>query len=117
MKAYQFWILTVCSVIIGILMIKQIFLSRQLNQQQRQMAECQQVIQEGSSFDNAWKQLAGSMYQASAHDPSMTTLLQKEGIKVHQQTPPASHAETPATPAPAPASVPASASAPAPAAP
>jgi hypothetical protein len=82
MRTLQFWILLLCSSFISLLYIKQIFLSRDLNHQQRNLVDSQQVITEGAQYENAWKQLAMHMYEASHNDPALTAILKSENVDV-----------------------------------
>jgi hypothetical protein len=87
MRALQFWILMLASMIVCGLMIKQVFLTRELNQLQRTLLESQDVVSQGSSYENAWKQLATHIYQASRQDPTLADILRKENVAVHENTP------------------------------
>jgi hypothetical protein len=86
MRALQFWILMLCSTIVAGLMIKEIFLTRELNQLQRSLSESQDVVSQGSAYQNAWKQLATRIFQASHQDPALAEVLRKENVAVHQNT-------------------------------
>jgi len=85
------------STIVCGLMIKQIFLTRELNQLQRTLLESQDVVSQGSSYENAWKQLATHIYQASRQDPALADILRKENVAVHENAPAPTQ---PAPPAP-----------------
>jgi hypothetical protein len=82
MRALQFWILIFASTVVGASMIKQIFLTRELNKQHRTLVEYQQVISEGTAYQNAWQKLAMSIYQASREDPTLAEVLRKESVEV-----------------------------------
>lgn len=101
MRAFQFWILILASTVISGLMIKQIFLTRDLNQLQRTLVESQQVISEGSEYHNAWQKLAMSIYQASRQDPTLDAVLKSEKVEVRATKPPGPGTAVPPT-APAP---------------
>ena len=104
MRTFQFWILIFASVIVCGLMLKQVFLMRELSQLQRTLADSQQVVKDGSNYENAWKQLAMRMYQVGSQDPAILDLLKRENVEVRSaktQLPganPATGANTPATP-------------------
>jgi len=102
MRTFQFWVLIFASTVVSGLMLKQVFLMRELNQLQRTLAESQQVVKDGSSYENAWKQLAMRMYQMGHQDPAIIDLLKKEDVEVRTSAPPA----PPSTPAPSTSSKP-----------
>jgi hypothetical protein len=83
MRAFQFWVLVFASIFVSGLMIKQIFLSREVNQQQRTLADCQEVVNHGAAYENAWKQLAMRIYQSSRQDPALAAILKYENVEVH----------------------------------
>ena len=82
MRALQFWILLLGSSFVSILYIKQIFLSRDLNQEQRLLVESQEAVSQGAAYENAWKQLAMHIYQGSRQDPSLANVLKIESVNV-----------------------------------
>jgi len=98
MRTFQFWILIFASTVVCGLMLKQVFLMRELTQLERTMSESQDTIKNGSQFENAWKQLAMRLYQTGQHDPAILDLLKKENVEVHAAQPPAAGASAPAAP-------------------
>jgi hypothetical protein len=107
MRSFQFWILLLCSSFVTFLYIKQIFLSRDLNQQQRVLVDSQQVVTEGATYESAWKQLAMQIFQASRQDPALADVLKRENVDVHPAANTNSGSPTnPATPPKAPAAPP-----------
>jgi hypothetical protein len=96
MRSLQFWILLLGSVIVSGLMIKQIFMTRELNRLHRTLAESQQVISEGSYYQNAWQKLALSIYEASRQDPTLAAVLKKENVGIHAAHTPDNGSTTPA---------------------
>jgi hypothetical protein len=98
MRSFQFWILLLCSTFVSILYLKQIFLSRDLNQAQRVLVDSQEAISQGNTYENMWKQLAMRIYQASRQDPVLAGVLKKENVQV-RAAPPTPPGSTPgATP-------------------
>jgi hypothetical protein len=83
MRALQFWILLLGSSFVSILYVKQIFLSRDLNQVQRLLVESQEMISQGATYENAWKQLAMHIYQGGRQDPALAEVLKLENVDVH----------------------------------
>jgi hypothetical protein len=83
MRTFQFWILVLASTMVSALMIKQIFLSRDLKEQQRQLIDTQEMITQGNSFETYWKQLAMGVFQASRQDPTLAAVLKDANVQVH----------------------------------
>jgi hypothetical protein len=83
MRALQFWILLLGSTVVSILLIKQVFLSRSLYQQERVLADSQQSAQSGQAYENGWKQLAVHIYEVSPADPALGAVLKTENIVIH----------------------------------
>jgi len=107
MRAAQFWILLLGSSFVSVLFIKQIFLSRALDQEQRQLVDSQETASTGPGYENAWKQLAVHIYQASRQDPALTQVLKNANVDVHANSAAgAAPATTPSAP-PAPSKTPA----------
>jgi hypothetical protein len=104
MRAIQFWILLLASSLVCFLYITQIFLSRNLIREQRELVENQDTISQGAQYENAWKQLAIHIYQASAQDPALAAILKTENIGIHQNA----SANTGSAPATTPSAPPAS---------
>ena len=80
MRSAQFWILLLGSSFVSILFIKQIFLSRDLIQERRLLVDSQETASLGSGYENAWKQLAIHIYQASHDDPALAAILKNEKV-------------------------------------
>ncbi len=99
MRALQFWILLLGSSFVSILLIKQIFLSRQLNLEQRIYADSQQTAASAATYEGAWKQLAVRIYQLSRQDPPLADVLKNEKVEIHPNASAAAGA-APVTPAP-----------------
>lgn len=78
-------------------MIKQIFLSRALNQQQRVLVDSQQTISDGNGFKNLLNQLAFRIYQASSQDPELANVLKRANLQVHTTAPADATGSPPAT--------------------
>ncbi len=57
------------STLVSAVMIKQIFLLRELNQKQRQLVENQAFAATAQEYGNAWQTLAMHIYQSSRQDP------------------------------------------------
>jgi hypothetical protein len=105
MNARQFWILILGSLLLCALIIKEIFLSRALAQEQMGLIGIQDVVSTGPTYENDWKQLALSIYQASRHDPDLAALLKKDQIEIEMK-PVADAASPPATTPPPPPPLP-----------
>lgn len=88
MRALQFWILLLGSTFVSILCIKQIFLSRQLNLAQRVYVDSQETASTAGSYEEAWKQLAIHIYQASRQDETLADVLKNEKVDIHPNATP-----------------------------
>jgi len=75
MRTLQFWILVIISTLVSALMIKQIFLTRAMDNKLQDLAEAQQAAETGPGYENAWKHLAMRLFQAS-HEGQDVALLQ-----------------------------------------
>ncbi len=98
MRALQFWILLFGSILTSGFLIKEIFLSRSLSLEERTFSESQQTVSSGTTYENAWKQLAIHIYQASRQDPDFAAVLKNENVVIHAgpaSTPPASPSAAP----------------------
>jgi hypothetical protein len=100
MRALQFWILLLGSSFVSVLFIKQIFLSRDLNQAQRVLVDNQQTASGGPTYENLWKQLALHIYQASRQDPALAAVLKSEKVEIHSGAPAGTTTPTPPASAP-----------------
>jgi len=88
MRALQYWILVFGSSFVSILLIREVFLSRDLTQAQSRLTESQEVVSQGTAFENAWKQLAVRIYEIGNHDPALMELLKKENVGIHTESSP-----------------------------
>ena len=112
MKAFQFWILILISLFVSGTMIKQVFLTRQLNAVQRTLVDDQEIIGQGPSFEKAWQKLALALYQAGEQDPAVQELLRNDNVGIRPKTQPDdAPAPAPSIAVPAKAPVPAGPSA------
>ena len=55
MRNTQFWILLVASTLVSVLFIKQIFLSRALDREQRVLVDDRETASTGVAWQNTWK--------------------------------------------------------------
>jgi hypothetical protein len=83
MRTFQFWLLLLGSCLVTLLLVKLVFVSHQLSQEQRTLGECQETVSQGAAYENAWKQLAVYIYKASSQDPAMGAILKNEGVGIH----------------------------------
>jgi hypothetical protein len=83
MRAAQFWILLLGSSFVSVLLIKQIFLGRALDQEERLLVDSRETASTGPGYENAWKQLAIHIYQASRQDPALAQLLKNANVDIH----------------------------------
>ena len=83
MNRIQFFVLTGLSSLVVLLLIGHILLVRQTNFEQNRLAQAQQVINQGQSFQGNLKQLAVRIYQDSTktQDPGLKELLDRQQIK------------------------------------
>jgi hypothetical protein len=102
MRALQFWILLLGSFIVSGLLVKAIFLSRSLYQEERIMTDNREITATAKPYESAWKQLALHINHSSKDDPAMAAVLKKENIVIHAApapggtaTPPNSTSATP----------------------
>jgi hypothetical protein len=104
MRSTQFWILLLFSSLLSVLLIKQIFVSRALDHEQRLLVDCQEVVSTGPTYENGWKQLAIRIYQASRQDPALAQVLKNEKVEIHEKLDADAGSAPPATPFVPPAS-------------
>jgi hypothetical protein len=108
MRAFQFWVLLLASSFVSVLMIKEIFLSRQLNLAERVYVDNQQTASTATGYEQAWKQLAVRIFESSRQDPLLADVLKNEKVEIHPNastgapTAPATTPGAPSTPAKAP---------------
>jgi hypothetical protein len=95
MRTFQFWLLVLGSTLVSALMIKQIFLSRELNQAQRVLIDSQQLAASAPEYENAWQQLAKHIYLASRQDPTLAAVLKTAAVEV--RTKPSDNSGAPST--------------------
>jgi hypothetical protein len=88
MRALQFWILVLGSSFVSILFVREIFLSRDLTDDQRQLVADQETVSQGAAFENAWKQIAIRIYQVGNQDPALMELLKQENVGIHADAAP-----------------------------
>ena len=88
MRTFQYWILLLGSFFVSVLLIRQAFLTRDLNQVHDQLIENQETISRGAAFENAWKKLATRIYLVGKEDPALMELLKKENIGIHAESAP-----------------------------
>jgi len=82
-RTTQFRIALLCSIIVSVLLISQIFLIRSLNREQALLTDSQETISTGPTYENLWKQLALHIYQAGPQDPALMGVLKTEKIVIH----------------------------------
>ena len=82
MRAFQFWILLLGSFVVSVLMIKHIFLEREINKARAELVDSQETANTGPAFENAWKQLAMRVFEDSRQDTALNELLKKDGVQV-----------------------------------
>ncbi len=87
MRVLQFWILVLGSTLVSALMIKQIFLTRDLDQEQRLFVDSQETAATEPGYENAWHKVAIHIYLASRQDPALAQVLKDNGIQVRQGEP------------------------------
>lgn len=104
MRAAQFWILLLGSSCVSILFIKEIFLGRAINQEHRQFVDSQETASTGPGYEDAWKQLAYHIYQASRQDPALAQVLKNSNVDVHANPAAGAGAAPATTPSAPPAS-------------
>jgi hypothetical protein len=110
MRAHQFWILILGSLLVWALIGKEILLSRDLTWKQLDLVKIRDVVSTGPGYERAWKQLAMPIYQASRQDPALAALLKKQTIEIRANPP----ADAGSPPASAPAASPLSSKSPGP---
>src|ERR1017187_6839978 len=96
MRAAQFWILLLGSSFVSVLLIKQIFLGRALDQEQRLLVDSQETASTATGYENAWRQLAIHIYQAGRQDPALAGVLKNANVEIHP-SPAAGAGAAPAT--------------------
>ena len=83
MRRFQYWLLVVGSTIVSLLMVKQIFLSRDLNHEQRILIDCQDTASTATTYQTAWQKLAMAIFEASRQDPEFAAVLKNSGVEIH----------------------------------
>jgi hypothetical protein len=67
-------------------MVKQIFLSRALNQEQGILIGSQEAASTGPTYETAWQKLALSIYESSRQDPTFAAVLKESDVEIHTKT-------------------------------
>ena len=102
MRLLQFWVLMVASCLVSFFYFREIFLTREIGRQQRDVVDRQEAVTEGQAYENAWNQLARAVYISGHNDPALLEILRKEGVEVREASPGTSTVPPPLTqPAPA----------------
>jgi hypothetical protein len=83
MRRFQFWLLVIGSTLVSLLMIKQIFLSRALNHEQRTLIECQETAGSAQTYQTAWQKLAMAIFESSRQDPEFAAVLKSANVEIH----------------------------------
>jgi hypothetical protein len=78
------------SLLVAALLVKQIFLSRDLAHAQTNLIDNQEEASQAGQFENAWQKLAMALYQAGPEDPALLEILKKENIGIKSRVPPPS---------------------------
>jgi hypothetical protein len=86
MRAHQFWIVMLVSLLVSALMIEEVYLSSALTREQMVLVAMRDVVSTSPGYENAWKQLAFHIYQAGRQDPALIALLKSEQIDIHPNT-------------------------------
>jgi hypothetical protein len=63
-------------------MIKQIFLSRALNQEQSILIGSEETASTAQTYETAWQKLAMAIFQSSQHDPAFAAVLKESGVEI-----------------------------------
>jgi hypothetical protein len=87
MRTFQYWALVLLSSLVSILMIKEIFLTRALKQQQLDLVDSQQTASTAQGFENAWQKVAMKIFEVGRQDPGLIQLLKSANVEV-RSTPP-----------------------------
>jgi len=104
MRAAQFWILLLGSFFVSILFIKQISLSRALDQEHRQFVDGQETASTGSGYEEAWTKLAFQIFQAGRQDPALAQVLKNANVEFRPKPAAGAGAAPATTPSAPPAS-------------
>jgi len=95
-----------CSVIIGLMLLKQVSLTRELYDQEHDLGDSEEVASAANAYDNAWKQLAIRIFETGRNDPDLMDVLKAQGIGIREgksgETSPADTMSPAPAPAPAP---------------
>ena len=82
MRAFQFWVLMVGSLIISGLLVKQIFLNREIYFQQRILVDDEETASDAARYEEAWNELAVAVYTSSRQDPVLAGILKDENVGI-----------------------------------
>jgi len=88
--------LVVGSSLVSLMMIKQISLSRELNQQQGVLIESEETASTATTYQTAWQKLAMAIYESSRQDPNFAAVLKNANVEIHARPSPISGALNPA---------------------
>ena len=89
-----------CSVIIGLLLLKQVSLTHALYEEERSLGDNEEIAGSATAYENAWKQLAIRIFENGRNDANLMAVLHSLGINVRERPNPGSNAPSTA-PAPA----------------
>ena len=98
MRSFQFWILVLGATLVSLLMMKNVFIARAFNREQRQLVQDTQMADAAPQYETAWKTLAMHIYEKSKTDPALAIVLKNADVQVRSDEPPAPDAST--TPSP-----------------
>ncbi len=84
--------------LVSLLMMKNVFIARSFNREQRQLVQDQQMADAAPQYETAWKTLAMHIYEKSKTDPALAELLKNADVQVRAEETPAPGTES--TPAP-----------------
>lgn len=101
MNRIQFWILNGLAGFIVLLLLAQILLSRAAGYEQGQMAQAQQLVNQGQAFGGNLQKLALRLVQVSQQNPGDQALKDLLGRQQISFTPQAADAGSTGSPAPA----------------
>src|ERR1700685_2137834 len=100
MNRIQFFILTGLSSLVVLLLIGHIFLVRQTNFKQNQLAVAQRIVSQGQMFQGYFKQLVTRIYGdiQKSQDPGLKDLLTRQQITVTTAPAGTNATDSPASP-------------------
>ncbi|HEV3273109.1 MAG TPA: hypothetical protein VGZ93_13095 [Candidatus Methylacidiphilales bacterium] len=85
MRTLQYWILVFGSFFVSVLLIREIFLIRDLRQAHAQLVECQEKISQAGGYERSWKAIISDFYRVAPNDQALAELLKKNrlGLRPH----------------------------------